>query len=88
MRSRLYMTGGEDDDPDARKIAVKKANYGAKGTEIAIRWIDHVFVIDEGPCMDGARGARGIGLSAKRSGAVMYSAFECGRLTAGPDVIR
>ena len=28
------------------------------------------------------------GLSAKRSGAVMYSAFECGRLAAGPDVIR
>ena len=26
--------------------------------------------------------------SAKRSGAVMYSAFECGRLAAGPDVIR
>ena len=25
---------------------------------------------------------------AKGSGAVMYSAFECGRLAAGPDVIR
>jgi hypothetical protein len=35
--------------------------------------------LPDGPCMDDARGARGIWLSAKRSGAVMYPAFECGR---------
>jgi hypothetical protein len=27
-------------------------------------------------------------ISAKRSGAAMYPAFECSRLAAGPDVIR
>ena len=51
-------------------------------------YVEAAGLMSYGPCMDGARGARGIGLSAKRSGAVMYSAFECGRLAAGPDVIR
>jgi hypothetical protein len=37
------------------------------------------------PCMDGARGAREKSdLSAKRSGAAMYSAFECGRFGRWP----
>jgi hypothetical protein len=54
----------------------------------------HVSV---GSCMDGARGARGIGLSAKRSGAVMYPACfrledcllrDAAAMAAGPDVIR
>lgn len=33
---------------------------------------------------NGARGARGILLSTKRSGAVMYPAFECGRFDRWP----
>ena len=38
-----------------------------------------------GPCMDGARGAREKSdLSAKRSGAAMYAAFECGRCGRWP----
>jgi hypothetical protein len=53
--------------------------------------------VADGSCMDGARGARGIGLSAKRSGAVMYSACcrledylcrDAAAMAAGPDVIR
>ena len=37
------------------------------------------------PCMDGARGAREkSGISAKRSGAAMYSAFECSRFGRWP----
>jgi hypothetical protein len=37
------------------------------------------------PCMDGARGAREkSNISAKRSGAAMYSAFECGRFGRWP----
>ena len=39
----------------------------------------------EVPCMDGACGAREkSGISAKRSGAAMYSAFECGRFGRWP----
>jgi len=39
----------------------------------------------EVPCMDGARGAREKSdISAKRSGAAMYSAFECGRFGRWP----
>ena len=41
------------------------------------------------PCMDDARDAREKSdISAKRSGAAMYSAFEAAALAAGPDVIR
>jgi len=41
------------------------------------------------PCMDDARGAREKSdISAKRSGAAMYSAFEAAALAAGPDVNR
>ena len=37
------------------------------------------------PCMDGARGAREKSdMSAKRSGAAMYAAFECGRCGRWP----
>jgi hypothetical protein len=37
------------------------------------------------PCMDGARGAREESdISAKRSGAAMYAAFECGRCGRWP----
>jgi hypothetical protein len=37
------------------------------------------------PCMDDARGARKkLDISAKRSGAAMYSAFECGRFGRWP----
>ncbi len=37
------------------------------------------------PCMDGARGARAkSGISAKRSGAAMYPAFECSRCGRWP----
>jgi hypothetical protein len=37
------------------------------------------------PCMDGACGAREeLGISAKRSGAAMYSAFECDRFGRWP----
>jgi RecA-family ATPase len=44
VRSRLYMTHGDDeDDSDARKITTMKANYGRPGTGIALRWHEGVF---------------------------------------------
>jgi RecA-family ATPase len=48
VRSRLYMTADDEDD-DVRKIKTMKSNYGRKGSEIAVRWTEGVFVVDEGP---------------------------------------
>jgi len=50
VRSRLYLTakGGEDADPDARLLTTKKANYGATGEAIALRWESGTFVLDDG----------------------------------------
>ncbi|GGE04854.1 RecA-family ATPase [Gemmobacter megaterium] len=51
VRSRLFLhrvfQGEEEPDPDFRVLSTMKANFGRKGTEIALRWRDGVFVADE-----------------------------------------
>ena len=53
VRSRLYLSRviqeGYEPDPDARMLATKKANYGAVGGEIAMRWQAGVFVAEAIP---------------------------------------
>ena len=53
VRSRLYLSRVVQDnyepDPDARILATKKANYGAVGGEIAMRWQAGVFVAEASP---------------------------------------
>ena len=50
-RSRLYLERIKQEsyepDPDARRLEVKKANYGRVGEEITMKWRDGVFVADE-----------------------------------------
>lgn len=50
VRSRLYLeriaSEGYEADPDARRLVVKKSNYGRTGAEIGLRWQDGVFVAD------------------------------------------
>lgn len=53
VRSRLYLTrpksnDDEKDDNDARILKTMKANYGAVGGEIRLRYVDGVFVSDQG----------------------------------------
>lgn len=50
VRSRLYLTrpDGKDADPDLRILTTKKANYGAAGSELRMRWRDGAFVEDDG----------------------------------------
>ena len=51
VRSRLYLTrimpDGYEVDPDARVLSTKKSNYGRIGGEIAMRWQDGLFVVEE-----------------------------------------
>lgn len=53
VRSRIYLERiteeGIEPDPNARRLSVKKANYGATGLEIALRWQDGVFMAQAGP---------------------------------------
>lgn len=53
VRSRAYLTRPEgidgEADPDARVLRNMKANYGAMGGVIDIRWKDGAFEIDEQP---------------------------------------
>lgn len=42
----------DKDDPDRRVLRVMKANHGRVGEEIALRWNDGTFVLDQG--VDGA----------------------------------
>jgi RecA-family ATPase len=49
VRSRLYIErvkggDGSEDDPDARVLTSKKANYSAVGSQIKLRWRRGVFV--------------------------------------------
>ncbi|HVO01645.1 MAG TPA: AAA family ATPase [Candidatus Cybelea sp.] len=63
VRSRLYLTrrepgrGGAKDgaagDARARVLKTMKANYGAIGTTIALRWEKGVFVAEEPPAVEG-----------------------------------
>lgn len=50
VRSRLYFTrpDGRDADPDVRTLKVMKANYGAAGDEMTVRWRAGAFVLDDG----------------------------------------
>lgn len=61
VRSRLYLTRPESEglepDPDARVLSTKKANYGAGGQQIQMRWQAGAFVIDR-PASPFARSAR------------------------------
>tara|TARA_R110000803_G_scaffold129792_1_gene197047 strand:- start:2141 stop:3274 length:1134 start_codon:yes stop_codon:yes gene_type:complete len=47
VRSRLYVervfSDGYEPDPNARKLSVKKANYGTTGEEIMMKWNEGVF---------------------------------------------
>jgi hypothetical protein len=69
---RLLMAERRQPEKDARPLA----GLGRRGP-----WVGQGQLRS---CMDGARGARGIWLSAKRSGAVMYPASECGRFGRWP----
>jgi len=48
VRSRLYLeriiTDGYEPDHTARKLTVKKSNYGATGEEVQMTWSDGVFI--------------------------------------------
>ena len=45
VRSRLYLKNPPDEeDDDLRILATMKANYGRKGKEIRLKWMDGVFV--------------------------------------------
>ena len=45
MRSRLYLkTRPDEDDDNLRILATMKSNYGAKGKDLRLRWLDGVFV--------------------------------------------
>jgi RecA-family ATPase len=46
VRSRLYL---KTTSPDTRVLTVVKANHGKVGDEIAIRWNDGVYELDNGP---------------------------------------
>jgi RecA-family ATPase len=48
VRSRLYLTAPNNDDPDARELSQKKSNYGPRDTTLRLRWRDGVFVEDDG----------------------------------------
>jgi RecA-family ATPase len=48
VRSRLYLTSGGEDDPDARVLSIKKANYGPAGASVGVRWQNGVYVLDGG----------------------------------------
>lgn len=50
VRSRIYLTrpDGKDVDPDIRILKTMKANYGAVGDEMTLRWRAGAFVLDDG----------------------------------------
>ncbi len=52
VRSRLYLTAPRNDDGeidhDIRVLSNKKANYAARGSEIALRWARGMFVPESG----------------------------------------
>lgn len=53
VRSRLYFERvrceGYESDPDARRLTVKKSNYGPIDGEIAVRWRDGAFIAQQSP---------------------------------------
>lgn len=59
VRGRLYLTkpatpDSEEEQSDARVLKLMKSNYGPAGEALALRWRDHVFVLE-----DQRRGAAG-----------------------------
>lgn len=54
VRSRLYLTAPRQDDPngpdrDYRELRTMKANYGARGGVLKLRWREGVFARDDEP---------------------------------------
>lgn len=54
VRSRLYLEAvkgqdGDDEDPNARRLSVKKGNFGPRGGAIPLRWEKGRFVATGGP---------------------------------------
>jgi RecA-family ATPase len=47
VRSRLYLQA-DANDPNRRLLKLMKSNYAAIGEEIALRWQNGVFVLDQG----------------------------------------
>lgn len=53
VRSRMYFTTpdakeGEIVDPDLRRLELSKANRARKGQAISLRWVEGVFLVEEG----------------------------------------
>ena len=51
VRSALYQEvpkGDNGPDPECRVLKVVKANYGRTGEQIAVRWEDGIYVVDNG----------------------------------------
>jgi RecA-family ATPase len=56
VRSRLYLSrivgnDGFEPNPDARRLTVKKSNYGRIGKEILVNWHNGVFIADDRPAL-------------------------------------
>ncbi len=71
VRSRLYFqrvmidSGKVEADPDLRRLETMKANYGRKGESITVRWLNGVFVREQGTSA-GPLGALGAILEAEQ----------------------
>ena len=44
VRSRLYLKSEDGEDDDIRVLKTMKANYGRRGKEMRLKWIDGVFI--------------------------------------------
>jgi RecA-family ATPase len=56
VRSRLYLSRivnneGFEPNPDARRLTVKKSNYGRIGKEILVHWHNSVFIAEDRPAL-------------------------------------
>jgi RecA-family ATPase len=56
VRSRLYLSriignDGFEPNPDARRLTVKKSNYGRIGKEIIVHWHNGAFIAEDRPAL-------------------------------------
>lgn len=49
--SRIVGNDGFEPNPDARRLTVKKSNYGRIGKEILVHWHNGVFIADDRPAL-------------------------------------